>query len=467
MDNKKPLLEDQDVEDSGTNRVQISSRSPSIIPADMTFSPPLPPAHNDAHEMQRRDSKGFQRLNSGEPTPSGTPVPQNASYYSTPSPPPGQPYYNHGMPPPSPGSQPYYPPPQQQQAYPGGPPLQQQPYYGGPPPPVGPQYPLIQQQELLPHGYNRPLYLRLLIGPIQTPIFSYLSAIAMAAMLIYEFVRFHNLTGSVIETSPFNPMIGPSFQVLVNIGARFTPCIRPVPSFPKDTLIGNCYADDASTCTLEELCGNGGFGSTGIPDQAFRLILPIFMHAGVIHFLINMMTHLRLGADLERALGTPRYVVLYMASGIWGFVLSAMLSQNLSASSGCSGALFGLIGYMFIDVLVNWKFLPNPVRDLMGLLMVTIISLVLGLLPGLDNFAHIGGFATGLLIGLVVAPMRPSATRNVKIATWIVRAVALVILIVLFAISIREFYSAEDPSKICPNCKYLSCLPVNNWCDPV
>lgn len=60
----------------------------------------------------------------------------------------------------------------------------------------------------------------------------------------------------------------------------------------------------------------------------------------------------------------------------------------------------------------------------------------------------LGGFATGLLIGLVVAPMRPSATRNIKIATWIVRAVALVILIVLFAISIREFYSAEDPSKV-------------------
>lgn len=59
-----------------------------------------------------------------------------------------------------------------------------------------------------------------------------------------------------------------------------------------------------------------------------------------------------------------------------------------------------------------------------------------------------GGFATGLLIGMVIAPMRPKATRNIKIATWIVRAVALVILVVLFAISIREFYSAEDPSKV-------------------
>jgi membrane associated rhomboid family serine protease len=178
------------------------------------------------------------------------------------------------------------------------------------------------------------------------------------------------------------------YKVLVHLGARFTPCIRPVPSLTPSTLIGNCYRSDSDTCTVEQLCG--GFPADGIADQFYRLILPIFMHAGIIHFLLNMLTHLRLGVDLERALGTSRYVVLYMASGIWGFVLSAMLSQNLTASTGCSGALFGLIGYMFIDVLVNWKVLPNPMRDLMSLLFSTIISLVLGLLPGLDNFAHIG-----------------------------------------------------------------------------
>ena len=60
------------------------------------------------------------------------------------------------------------------------------------------------------------------------------------------------------------------------------------------------------------------------------------------------------------------------------------------ASMGCSGALFGLIGYMFIDVIVNWKTIARPVRELMTLLLVTVVSLVLGLLPGLDNFAHLG-----------------------------------------------------------------------------
>ena len=63
---------------------------------------------------------------------------------------------------------------------------------------------------------------------------------------------------------------------------------------------------------------------------------------------------------------------------------------------GCSGALFGLIGYMFIDVIVNWKDIANPVRELVKLLIVTIISLVLGLLPGLDNFCHLGNKSTRL-----------------------------------------------------------------------
>lgn len=201
MDTKKPLITPDEGEQS-TNRVQISSRSPSIIPTHddtMSYAPPPLPNHNDSHEMHQRNSKGFQKLNSNDPSPSATPEPQNRGYFSPPPPPPpqgGQPYYNYGAPPPG---QPGY-----------GTPPPGQPYYGGP------QYPLIAQvEEPLPYGYNRPLWKRLLIGPIQTPIFSYLSALAMTGVLILEFVRYHNLTGSVIQTSPFNPMIGPSFQVRV------------------------------------------------------------------------------------------------------------------------------------------------------------------------------------------------------------------------------------------------------------
>ncbi|KAI7850387.1 rhomboid family-domain-containing protein [Circinella umbellata] len=306
--------------------------------------------------------------------------------------------------------------------------------------------------------------MRLLLGPVRRPWFSWLSGLAMLIVLIVELIKNSQMTGSVISTSPtFNPMIGPSFPVLINMGARFTPCMRTIPEYSPTTPFSNCF-HEAEQCTVEEMCGFGGFGGVE-PNQSFRFIVPIFLHAGIVHFIMNMLCHLRLGADLECILGAPRYILLYMSSGIWGFVLSSIMSQTNTASMGCSGALFGLIGYMFIDVIVNWKDISNPVRELVKLLIVTIISLILGLLPGLDNFCHLGGFVIGIVMGAFVAPMRSNMTKKGKMITWGIRAVASVILIILFAVTIDAFYKSPDPSQICPGCKYLSCLPVNNWCD--
>ncbi|ORZ00621.1 rhomboid family-domain-containing protein [Syncephalastrum racemosum] len=285
----------------------------------------------------------------------------------------------------------------------------------------------------------------------------------MLIVLVIELVKNSQLTGSVIETNPFNVMIGPSFSVLVNMGAKFTPCMRTLPEYSTSSQFSGCWTDTES-CSLEEMCGFGGFGGSA-PNQSFRFIVPIFMHAGIVHYVMNMLCHLRLGADLECLLGAPRYILLYMAAGIWGFVLSAMFNQSTSASMGCSGALFGLIGYMFIDIIVNWKTIHRPMAELMKLLIMTIISLVLGLLPGLDNFCHLGGFVVGLVMGAFLAPMRPGTSVRGKWVTWGVRIVALVLLIIMFAVTINAFYTATDPSEICPNCKYLSCLPVRNWCD--
>lgn len=51
-------------------------------------------------------------------------------------------------------------------------------------------------------------------------------------------------------------------------------------------------------------------------------------------------------------------------------------------------------------------------------------------------------------MGMMLAPMRPMATKKVRTITWTIRCVALVLLVVLFAVSIHELYSAEDPSKV-------------------
>jgi len=134
------------------------------------------------------------------------------------------------------------------------------------------------------------------------------------------------------------------------------------------------------------------------------------------------------------------------------------------------------------------------------------ISFFLGLLPGLDNFSHIGGFTMGLALGLCVlrspnaireriglartpyvvmsggigqAPGESVSSKKQKFlssrplgffrgrkplwwAWWLVRAGALVAVIVGFIVLLTDFY--KYPKSNCSWCYRLSCLPVNNWC---
>ncbi|OBZ90790.1 hypothetical protein A0J61_01169 [Choanephora cucurbitarum] len=308
------------------------------------------------------------------------------------------------------------------------------------------------------------LLYRQICGGSRFATFTYTTAIIMIGVFIYELVRNNQLTGSVIQTSPsFNPMIGPNYMVLINMGSRFNPCMRTMSSWTPTTAVSNCYTSD-STCTVESLCGFGGFNGV-TPNQTFRFFTSIFLHGGVVHILMNMITHFSLGSDVERTLGTPRYALLYLGSGVFGFVLSALLAGPTVSSMGCSGALFGIVGFTVIDLLFRWRQTRRPGRELCQLVFVVVISLVLGLLPGLDNFAHIGGLVMGLLIGTLISTVRSESSPRAKILAWSSKLVSLVLIVVLFIVCLRAFYNTSDLSTVCPNCKYLSCLPVNGWCD--
>ncbi|CEP12629.1 hypothetical protein [Parasitella parasitica] len=318
----------------------------------------------------------------------------------------------------------------------------------------------------MPHKQRGTVYKHLFGGGSRFAIFTWITGIIMIGVFVYELIRNNTLSGSAIQTNPFNPMIGPNYMALINMGSKFVPCMRDIAQYPASFTLGNCYQSLASTCTVEQVCGFGGFNGLP-PSQGFRFFTSIFLHAGVVHILFNLVTHFSTGGEIERSLGIIRYAILYIVSGIWGFILSAVLAGPLVSSMGCSGALFGIIGYTVIELFVQWRETRNPGRELVKLLFVIIISLVLGLLPGLDNFAHIGGLIMGLLLGVLLAPNRRAASRRAILFTWIARIIALVVVIILYVVFLRIFYTSSDLSTICPNCKYLSCLPVNGWCDSV
>ncbi|KAI0481006.1 hypothetical protein GGR56DRAFT_628511 [Xylariaceae sp. FL0804] len=365
------------------------------------------------------------------------------------------------------------------------------------------------------------------------PWMVYFFTLVQVAVFIGELVKAAQLTGSPIETKPqFNPMIGPSPYVLINMGARYVPCMKNVdgvqnyvvPSYvntdsqgfpwPCPNSTSSDSSDPSNQCSLSELCGFSGvpnpkwLGADGLsqrpePDQWFRFIVPIFLHAGIVHIGFNLLLQLTMGKEIERAIGSIRFFLVYMSAGIFGFVMGGNFAAPGISSTGASGSLFGIIALTLLDLLYSWGERQNPVRELMFILVETVVSFALGLLPGLDNFSHIGGFIVGICLGIsvlhspnflrrkigedhfggpsystvggssgITSVAFPAFYRNpvgffkgrkpLWWAWWFVRAGFLVLVIVVFIVLLNNFYEYQDT---CHWCKYLSCIPVNGWCD--
>ncbi|KAI8540350.1 hypothetical protein RHMOL_Rhmol09G0256200 [Rhododendron molle] len=137
--------------------------------------------------------------------------------------------------------------------------------------------------------------------------------------------------------------------------------------------------------------------------QSWRLISCIWLHAGIIHLVVNMLSLVFIGIRLEQQFGFVRIGIIYLLSGFGGSVLSTLFIRN-SISVGASGALFGLLGAMLSELITNWSIYSNKAAALVTLVVIVVLNLGLGILPGVDNFAHIGGFLTGFLLGFVLLP---------------------------------------------------------------
>ncbi|OAL34790.1 hypothetical protein AYO20_05985 [Fonsecaea nubica] len=237
----------------------------------------------------------------------------------------------------------------------------------------------------------------------------YTLSLIQITVFVVEIIRNSIITGSPIMIKPqFNPMIGPSTYVQINMGARFVPCMRTTPGVqdnpdPPTWPCPNTTTSDPNSpsnhCDLKTLCGFSGF-SNEHPNQWFRFIIPMFLHAGLIHIAFNLLLQLTMGRELEKAIGSIRFAIVYFSSGIFGFVLGGNFAATAIASTGASGCLFGILALVLLDLIYGWNERRHPVKDLMWIMVDIVISFVLGLLPGLDNFSHIGGFLMGLAAGI-------------------------------------------------------------------
>ena len=141
-----------------------------------------------------------------------------------------------------------------------------------------------------------------------------------------------------------------------------------------------------------------------IGKQYYRLISSMFLHWDIEHIVSNMIFLVGLGQMIEPAIGHVRYGILYMLSGLGGSILSAaysLLTQDYYNAAGASGAIFGLIGALFILVLIgrgNYKGVT------MNRMIFAVVYMIYSGVRGdyIDNWAHIGGLVSGVVIMAVM-----------------------------------------------------------------
>lgn len=139
--------------------------------------------------------------------------------------------------------------------------------------------------------------------------------------------------------------------------------------------------------------------------QYWRLFTAMFLHVGMMHLAFNCIGLFIFGQQVERFFGHYRFITIYVLAGLAGSVSSFVLN-SVAVAAGASGAIFGVLGALVAYFVVHRDMLGEFGRQsLTGLLILAGVNLFIGLsMPGVDNFAHVGGFAAGFALALPLAP---------------------------------------------------------------
>lgn len=140
--------------------------------------------------------------------------------------------------------------------------------------------------------------------------------------------------------------------------------------------------------------------------EYWRLVTSMFLHGGLLHLALNGWALYQLGSLFEMLMGSSRMLLVYFATGIAGSLASAVFTQKPSV--GASGAIFGLLGALIAFLLKRRGALTPQGKSILSQLVGwAVINVFFGFTnPGIDNSAHLGGCAAGLLLGFLVPEPR-------------------------------------------------------------
>jgi rhomboid protease GluP len=170
--------------------------------------------------------------------------------------------------------------------------------------------------------------------------------------------------------------------------------------------------------------GSGYAGLTVELREWWRLVTPIFLHGGLLHFVFNSMALVQLGPLVEDEYGTERLASIYVLCGVAGSAASQLIRG--SHTVGASGALCGLLGLLLVH---GYRIGGAYGQRLKSVMMQNVILMIgMSLLPRIDWMNHLGGFVAGCLLGTVApsGPFRSRATETIwQLLAWLALALVL------------------------------------------
>ena len=149
----------------------------------------------------------------------------------------------------------------------------------------------------------------------------------------------------------------------------------------------------------------------GVLPAVYEYVSPL----GYDHLFNNMVVLVAMGWNLELEIGKIKFLIVYFISGLAGNILSAwwdILTGSMAVSAGASGAIFGIIGALLYVAIRN----RGRIGEISGkgLVFMVVLTLYYGFTSGgVDNMAHIGGLATGFLMGVLLYRKRKGKRGSV------------------------------------------------------
>jgi len=142
-----------------------------------------------------------------------------------------------------------------------------------------------------------------------------------------------------------------------------------------------------------------------LEGQYWRFVTPVFLHVNILHLSLNMLNLIVLGIFVERIFGHVRFLLIYLITGVISIIASFYFAPQ-EISVGASGAIFGLVGAYSLFIVIHRKaFRREGIPALSWLVLIIGINLGIGLIiPNVDNYAHVGGFLGGCVLGWFFAP---------------------------------------------------------------